>query len=200
METNLVAGRSCGTCNVCCVVPTIDEPALQKLPGYRCHNALPSGACAIHAARPRTCREFFCGWRALKWIGEGLRPDASGVLVRLVKEATLVQGLERSAVTFTLLDDASLQAPGLAEAIAAAIHADVSTHLIVPGPPGYASSRVRLNEALGEAVRQRDKPALLRTLGELRAEAQATATTRPVILASHAENCAGCPAETPTDT
>jgi len=191
VETNLVAGRSCGTCNVCCVVTTIDEPALQKLPGYRCHNAQPSGACAIYATRPHTCQAFFCGWRALKWIGEGLRPDVSGVFVRLVKEATLVQGFERPAVAFTLLDDASLLAPGLAEAIAAAVHADVSTYLIVPSAPGYTSSRVHLNEALGDAVRQRDKAALLRTLGELRAEAKATAAPRPVILASHADSGAG---------
>src|SRR5208282_1177719 len=190
-----VAGRSCGACNVCCVVPTIDEPALQKLPGYRCHNALPSGACAIYETRPRTCRKFFCGWRRLQWIGEGLRPDVSGVLVRLVKEATLVQGLDRPGVTFTLLGDESLQAQGLAEAVAAAIYADVGAYLVVPGPPGYTSSRVRLNEMLGDAVRQRDKAAVLRTLGELRAEAQAASATRPVILASHVDSGTGRPAE-----
>jgi len=198
VEPALVPGRSCGACNVCCVVPTIDEPALQKLPGYRCHNALPDGGCAIYATRPRTCREFFCGWRQLKWIGEALRPDVSGVLVRLVREATLVPGLDRFGVTFTLLVDDSLRAPGLAEAVAAAIHAEVGTYLIVPGPPGCTSSRVRLNDVLDEAVRQRDKAAVLQTLGALRAEAQVASATRPVILASHAD--AGCrSAETSND-
>jgi len=197
VETTLVPGRSCGACNVCCVVPTIDEPALQKLPGYRCHNALPDGACAIYQTRPRTCREFLCGWRRLKWIGEGLRPDVSGVLVRLVREATLVQGFERFGVAFTLLSDESLGAPGLAEAIAAAIHAEVGAYLIMPGPSGYTSSRVRLNDVLGDAVLQRDKAAVLQILGALRAEALAASATRPVILASHADG--GCRSEEASD-
>ena len=41
MDTPLVPGRECGTCNVCCVALTINEPALQKAQGYRCRNAQP---------------------------------------------------------------------------------------------------------------------------------------------------------------
>jgi Fe-S-cluster containining protein len=189
-DANLVAGRVCGPCNVCCVVPTIDEPALQKLPGYRCENARRDGGCTIYLARPNTCRAFFCGWRRLKWIGEALRPDLSGVFVRLAKEATLIAGVEQDAVSFTLLDAASLEATGLAEAVAAAIHNRIGTYLIVPGPPGHGSSRVRINEALADAVAGRDKAAILRMLAELRREG-ASAAHRPVILAS---NCGTDPA------
>jgi len=200
METGLIAGRSCGSCNVCCVVPTIDEPALQKLPGYRCHNALPSGACAIYERRPRTCRDFFCGWRRLEWIGERLKPDASGVFVRLAAEEKPAKGPDRFAVMFTLLDGESLKAPGLAEAVAAALHADLATYLIVPGPPGYTSTRVHLNVMLGDAAVQADKAAILRTLAELRGEAlAASAKTRPVVLASHMEGASRRPAETRND-
>jgi hypothetical protein len=181
VDIALVAGRSCGSCNVCCVVPTIDDPALQKLPGYRCHNAMPTGACAIYEVRPHVCQSFFCGWRQLKWIGEGLRPDISGVFVRVIKET----GSDRFVVVFTLLDDESLKAAGLAEAVAAATHAGIGAYLVVPGPPGYTSSRIPLNDLLGDAVGRRDKAAVLRILADLRSEAKAASANRPVILASH---------------
>ncbi len=70
----LVESRVCGPCQVCCQVPTIDDPALQKLPGYRCEHALPHCGCGIYDTRPRTCRDFFCGWRRLKWISEAMPP------------------------------------------------------------------------------------------------------------------------------
>ncbi len=57
-EQELVAGRTCGACYVCCVALTIDDPALQKVQGYRCRNALPSDGCAFYEARPDTCRTF----------------------------------------------------------------------------------------------------------------------------------------------
>jgi hypothetical protein len=181
----LVPGRSCGTCNVCCVVPTIDDRALQKLPGYRCHNALPNGACAIYQARPRTCQEFFCGWRRLKWIREDLRPDSSGVFVMVINEATLEPGVNQVAVTFTLLDGASPAVPGFAEVVAAAIQANVSAYLVVPGLPGFTANRMHLNEVLVDPVRQRDKAAVLRIIEEMRAEALVATVSQPVIFASY---------------
>ena len=190
METVLVAGRSCGSCNVCCVLPTIDDPSLQKLPGYRCHNALPDGACGIYEARPPLCRVFYCGWRQLKWIREGLRPDLSGVFVRMSKDAASLPGQERFVVSFTLINAESLSAPGLAESLAASIHANIETFLIVPGPPGHTGSRIPLNDLLGDAIRQRDKDTILRILGELHAEALATSNNRPVILSSYGEAAA----------
>jgi len=36
----LVPNRECGDCNVCCAALTIDDPALQKPPGFRCRNTL----------------------------------------------------------------------------------------------------------------------------------------------------------------
>jgi Fe-S-cluster containining protein len=195
MDTNLVVGRSCGSCNVCCVVPTIDDPALQKLPGYRCDNAQPGGACDIYETRPRTCRAFFCGWRRLDWIADGLRPDASGVFVRLATEGEFATAPGGFAVMVTLLDGESLKAEGLADTVAAAIRADLDAYLIVPGRPGYTSSRVPLNAVLGDIARRMDKAEILRTLERLRGAALArSAETRPVILASHADGGAARPA------
>jgi Fe-S-cluster containining protein len=179
----LVPDRSCGSCNVCCVALTIDDPALQKPQGYRCRNATRENACAIYDARPQTCRSFFCGWRTLKWIRPGLRPDRSGVLVRLHGEIG-ADGSARQGIMVTLLNAAALKAEGLAESIAAAVHAELPVYLHIPGPPGYTASRARLNEALGDAVHARDKAAILAILRRARAQGRAGAH-EPIVLRRH---------------
>jgi hypothetical protein len=173
----LVAGRECGSCNACCVHLTIDEPELRKAQGIRCHNALADNSCAIYASRPKTCRLYFCGWKILKWIKEPMRPDRSGVLVRLRSDGTG----RPTAVVFTLLTEAAVHAEGLAESVAAAVQAGVPVYLSVPGPPGHTSAIGRINAVLEDAVAARDKAAMLRILAEARAEG-AQGTFRPVVL------------------
>jgi hypothetical protein len=184
VEPELVAGRECGSCNVCCVALTIDDPELQKPQGYRCRNAQPDNSCAIYATRPQTCRSFFCGWRQLKWIREALRPDHSGVLVRLHMEDP--KGARRLGVVFTLLTNAALKAEGLAETVAAGVLADIPVYLHVPGPPGYTASQVRINEALQHAVLTKDKAGLLQTLRRIRAIGQ-SARHDPIVLGRHTD-------------
>jgi hypothetical protein len=168
VEPELVAGRTCGSCNVCCIALTIDDPELQKVQGHRCHNALPDNSCAIYATRPQTCRTFFCGWRRLKWIRETLRPDTSGVLVRIQNEGSATNDSQRFGVVFTLLTGAAVNADGLAETVAAAVAADVPVYLYVPGPPGHTASQVQINEVLREAVLTKNKPAVLHILRRIR--------------------------------
>jgi len=168
----LIGSRPCGACNVCCVALTIDDPELQKVQGVRCRHAQHDNSCAIYAARPHTCREFFCGWRQLKWIRETLRPDRSGVLVRLHNEVA-ADGTQRMGVVFTLLNAAALKADGLAESVAAAVKADVPVYLHVPGPPGRTASQARINEALIDAVLTWNKPAVLDVLRRARRIAMA---------------------------
>ncbi len=167
VEPQLIADRPCGECNVCCVALTINDPALQKLPGVRCRHAQHDNSCAIYATRPHTCRAFYCGWRQLKWIRETLRPDRSGVLVQLHGEVS-ADGTPRMGVAFTLLNAAALRADGLAESVAAAVRADVPVYLHVPGPPGRTSTRVRINEVLLDAVLTWNKPGILNILSRLR--------------------------------
>lgn len=164
----LVEGRTCGTCNVCCVALTIKDPELQKPQGIRCRHAQPDNSCAIYATRPQQCREFFCGWRHLKWIREPLRPDLSGVLVRMHGVVSRTTGEVEHGVVFTLLNAAALRAEGLAESVAAAVAARVPVFLNVPGPPGYTSAQVRINDVLEEAVRVKDKAAVLAILRKVR--------------------------------
>ena len=168
MQPDLVPTRSCGECNVCCVALAIDDPALQKLEGHRCRNAQRDNSCAIYATRPQTCRTFYCGWRRLKWIRDTLRPDKSGVLVRLHIEVQGETGDHHLGVIFSLLNAASLKAEGLAESVAAGVGAGVPVYIHVPGPPGHTGCHVRINEALHDAVLTRDKPTVLQTLRRVR--------------------------------
>ncbi len=169
MEQELVAGRTCGACNVCCVALTIDDPALQKVQGYRCRNALPSNGCAIYDARPDTCRTFYCGWRRLRWVRETLRPDISGVLVQMHQKASAATGPGRMGIIVTLLNRAALKAEGLAETVAAAVAADVPLTLQIPGPPGHTYGQAQVNDALLGPIRARDKAGVLEVLRRARA-------------------------------
>jgi hypothetical protein len=181
LEHNLVAGRACGACNVCCVALTIDDPALRKVQGVRCPNARPDNSCAIYATRPRTCRDFYCGWRTLKWIKEPLRPDRSGVLAQLHVE-TGKDGVNRVGVKITLLNATALKAEGLAETIAAGVAAGVPVYLAVPGPPGWTAAQVRINEALYDAVTTMDKQAVLRILAQAWAQGRRKGSRQRIVL------------------
>jgi hypothetical protein len=182
---DLIPGRACGTCNVCCVALTIDDPALQKVQGYRCRHTLPDRNCGIYETRPHACRAFFCGYRQLKWVRETLRPDSSGVLVRLHYEVSASQGTRRLGVIFTLLTDAALKAEGLAESVGAAVAADIPVFLQVPGPPGHTAALARINEVLADAVHTRDKAAVLEVLRRARAKGRA-GKFKPVVLTPRA--------------
>ena len=167
MEPRLVPGRECGSCNVCCVALTIDDPALQKPQGYRCRNARADNSCAIYEDRPQTCRTYFCGWRLLPWVKESMKPDRSGVLIRLQGQIA-ADGTRRLGIVVTLLDNAALKAEGLAETTAAAVSAGLPVYVHIPGPPGYTSSQARIDEVLVGPVLARDKAAVLEVLRQAR--------------------------------
>lgn len=163
VEARLIEGRACGSCNVCCVSLTIEDPELQKVQGYRCPHLKAGVGCGIYESRPKTCRTYYCGWRQLKWVRDSLRPDTSGVLVQLAGE-TDADGTQRLGVSITLLNRAALKAEGLAETVAAAVAAKVPVFLNIPGPPGYTSAQAKINAHLEPAVAAKDKAALLEIL------------------------------------
>lgn len=178
--TRLVEGRSCDGCNVCCVALTINDGALRKPQGVRCPNAQRDNGCAIYDSRPGTCRDFFCGWRLLRWVRGELRPDRSGVLIRLHID-TATDGRQTPGIVVTLLTAKAVEAEGLAETVAAAVAADAPVYLNVPGPPGFTSSQARMNDALRGPVLARDKAAVLEVLRHGRAMGRKGARQRIVL-------------------
>ncbi len=189
----LAPGRSCGSCDVCCVALTIDEPQLQKLQGHRCPNLQHDHLCRIYEARPQTCRAFYCGWRRLKWVRETLRPDRSGVLIRVIVESSRSRGTQLG-ICVTLLGPRALKADGLAETLAAAVNADIPVQLHVPGPPGYTAAVARINEALADAVTFKDKAALLAVLRRAYAQGRKGAF-RPIVLGEPSAEAGSASAE-----
>jgi hypothetical protein len=74
-EPAVVPGRSCGTCSMCCKVYSIKE--LSKPAGRWCTHCVRGVGCAIHANRPRSCREFFCSWLVDPNLGPAWKPEVS---------------------------------------------------------------------------------------------------------------------------
>ena len=70
---NLVPGRSCGTCSLCCKVYTIKE--LSKPAGRWCVHRVRGSGCGIHPDRPRSCRDFFCSWLVDPNLGPEWKPE-----------------------------------------------------------------------------------------------------------------------------
>ena len=161
---HLVPGRGCGTCDSCCIWLTIDDPELRKAQGHRCGNLRSDHACAIYPSRPRTCRDYYCGFRRLDWVPDTLRPDLSSVLIGLQYDAPPSNPDRHLGLSFSLLSDAALDAEWLAETVAAAVASGLPVWLHVPGPPGHTAAVARIDAVLREPVRTGDLATVLRIL------------------------------------
>jgi hypothetical protein len=161
---HLVPGRDCGTCNACCIWLTIDDPELRKVQGHRCANLRPDSACAVYPTRPRTCRDYYCGFRRLDWVPATLRPDLSSVLIGLQYDGPPSNPDRRLGVSFSVLGDDALGVDCLAETVAAAVAAELPVWLHVPGPPGHTAASARIDAVLREPVRMGDLQTVLRIL------------------------------------
>ena len=76
----IVAGRACGTCSLCCKVLRIEET--ESPAGQWCKHCDPGHGCKIHPTRPATCRDFFCLWLTHKEVGEHWVPSRSKIVLR----------------------------------------------------------------------------------------------------------------------
>lgn len=60
---------------MCCKVPTIKDPELEKAPGVWCPHAVPGKGCGIYEHRPGSCRRFYCHWMLNPTLGPEWKPD-----------------------------------------------------------------------------------------------------------------------------
>lgn len=79
----LVEGRSCGDCTVCCTWLQVDTPELQKDAGVTCDHCTGTG-CAVYETRFPVCRTWHCLWRHIGVMPEEARPDKSGIVFGLI--------------------------------------------------------------------------------------------------------------------
>ena len=139
---HLVPGRQCGDCKVCCVVPPIDEPEMQKQPNAMCrHRSM--GGCEIYEKRPTVCRTYFCGWRRLVFLNDDWRPDRSGVLIESGNPSTVGSG----SIILILVGNPlkTVRQPWLLDFIRKSIDEKIIMFLALPGTRGKAKAALPLN-------------------------------------------------------
>jgi hypothetical protein len=80
-EKGLVAGRSCGSCTLCCKVFDVSWLEKPKPAGAWCHHCAPGKGCSIWQDRPSRCMDYHCLWRLNPNMGEEWRPDKAGFIM-----------------------------------------------------------------------------------------------------------------------
>jgi len=166
-EQELVAGRTCGACNVCCVALTIDDPALQRVQGYRCRNALPGNGCAIYEARPAPAALSAAAGGGCNGCGKRCARTSPACWCRCTRRLRRPPAPGAWASS-SPCSTAPRKAEGLAETVAA-VAADLPLTLQIPGPPGHTYGQAQVNDALLGPVRARDKAGVLEVLRRARA-------------------------------
>ena len=75
----IAAGRSCGTCTLCCRLPDID--LFDKPANVWCRHCVAGEGCSIYADRPSVCRDFLCLWMTEESLSEAWEPSRSHMMV-----------------------------------------------------------------------------------------------------------------------
>jgi len=75
----VVAGRECGTCTLCCKLIAVAD--LAKQPGDWCPHCVRGKGCGIYETRPTECRTFFCHWMVEKGLGPDWKPEKSKLIL-----------------------------------------------------------------------------------------------------------------------
>jgi hypothetical protein len=170
IDVDLVPGRNCGECSVCCVALNIDSKEFQKFPGIPCSYLRAGKGCSIHATVFPTCREYHCGWRYLAPLGEEWRPDKSGVLVDFQTEEIPPGYAGRIGVRLMIVGPIeTMFERGFLELVGSLIVSGAPVVLAAPGPPKHFPAGAFLNDMVGEAVRNRDFAAMERVFRNLAA-------------------------------
>jgi hypothetical protein len=84
----VLAGKSCGSCTVCCKVMGV--PELKKRPWDVCPHVATGQGCTIYAERPPSCRKFICGWLMDPHMGPELKPENCHVVFFQQNEQNII--------------------------------------------------------------------------------------------------------------
>src|SRR6185436_9852083 len=75
----IVAGRSCKGCTLCCKVLAISE--LEKPRAVWCKHCDVKAGCKIHGAHPSECKGFYCGYLTNAALDERWAPVRSKIVL-----------------------------------------------------------------------------------------------------------------------
>jgi hypothetical protein len=141
----LVPGRECGDCTLCCIVPAIDKPEMQKLPSSVCGHCNGSG-CAIYQERPQTCRTYYCGWRWSDIFPDDWRPDISGVFAQLENDVA-PQFSSPVGMVLILVGNPlkTVRQQRFIDFVANMVGRNVAVSMGLPGPKGMQAAKLSLN-------------------------------------------------------
>jgi hypothetical protein len=137
-DLDLVPGRDCGACTICCIMPAIDKPEMQKEAGVACRHC--QSGCTIYETRPKLCRDFHCGWRQLPILDDDWRPDRSGVFV----EIEVID--DETALSLILIGNPlkTIRQPWFVDFVTTGVRGGVPLHLGIPGPRGCQGASLPL--------------------------------------------------------
>ena len=168
-RVQLLAGRECGECQVCCDLLNIDSPEFQKMPQTPCAHLAGGGkGCAIHTTRYPACRAYHCAWRYMANFSEDWRPDRSGVLIDFQNDGIPAQYSKRPGLRFTIAGPReTVHQPGFVNALTRLLGAGIPVVLAFPGPPGHYPAFVLLNEMLAGATPFEDSSRIGNVLRDL---------------------------------
>ena len=156
---DLVPGRTCGGCSVCCEFFAIDTVELQKAQDVLCPHCIRPAGCGVYDSRPTICREWHCGWRQLSTLDWRWRPDRSGVLVEALNVGPSLTG-----VRFTIVGGPEVIGwPPLVEYAADLVAAGVLVFLSARGKLGHVLGTMRLDRLMS-AAQSRDTQRIRREL------------------------------------
>ena len=78
-QTELVPGRNCDGCALCCKLLSVAE--LDKQPVSWCPHCASHTSCSIYANRPTECRQFFCEYLLDGTLGAHWKPSRCKMVV-----------------------------------------------------------------------------------------------------------------------
>ncbi len=87
-SSDIVPGRSCENCTLCCKVLGI--PALEKPRGQVCRHCDWGNGCKIYARRPGVCADFDCSYLLSPALGEEWKPTTSHLVLGYMADADIV--------------------------------------------------------------------------------------------------------------
>lgn len=163
---DVVPGRECGACTVCCKTLKIDAPELKKLADVLCPHCTLNAGCKIYETRPQVCQNWYCGWRRMRHLSDEWRPDRCGVLICIVgaKEG-IPPEFPQFGLKFDVINSPDvLNWDPLLKYIAFEISRGTPAFLGTPAPIGFERRKVFLNYLMAHAVASRQRLLMLDAL------------------------------------